>query len=158
MIKAPQAGYQLDWLKEEHIPEFMEMIRDHIAEGYPDMTCDPEFLRESLHQIIGSGLYFCRLVFAAKALRAYYLGVACPYLFTDSFQIILNYIYIRPEYRGTMIFARMMKDFEQECKRHGSYDMTVGIDSGNNVDKVGRIFEKRGFKFVGNFYKKRCNV
>ena len=147
--------YSIESLSPDDIPAFVDMVERHASEGFPHLPHNRYIIINSLKSILGNARFFLKVAKLGMELKGYYLGQASPYMFTEGFLLVLQYIYVLPESRGSSLFSRLIKDFEEEGREHGARELLCGIESGINVDKVGRIFEKKGYKFVGNFYRKQ---
>jgi GNAT superfamily N-acetyltransferase len=144
-------------LRDVNLAHFMDMIDIHVMEGYPELGCDRSFLHQNLCDIMDDNMKQIRVLVRGDEILGYYLAQTMPFIFTKKWSTIMHFIFVLPEYRGGRGFLWLINDFEEYCKAIQSYEVLVGIDSGINVDKVSRIFEKRGFNFVGNYFSKKNN-
>jgi len=90
-------------------------------------------------------------------IMGYYLAEGHPFMFCKDFYTVLQYIYVLPEHRGSRAFYLMMKHFEAESRKVKAHHMMVGVDSGINIDKISKLFEKMEYNFVGNYFRKTLN-
>lgn len=145
----------IKFLIDVNIAHFMDMVEDHVGEGYPELKVDRMFFKETIDEINLSTERHFRVLTRGDDILGYYLAVIYPFLFTEKLCMTMQYIYVKPEHRGGRGFLWLMNDFEKLGGALGAYELLVGVDSGINVDKVSRIFEKRGFTFVGNYFNKK---
>ena len=64
-------------------------------------------------------------------------------------------IYVRPEFRGTSAFPRMLRMFEDWTDQLGVADKQVSVTTGVNTERVVRAFERLGYSHYGEVMVKK---
>lgn len=58
-------------------------------------------------------------------------------------------LYVKPEFRGTSAFARLVGVFEQWAKAQGVQDFTLGVSTEIHPEKTVGAFERMGYTLAG---------
>lgn len=142
-------------------PFSVERIRDIIALGlqmhaesaYSDMPFDIETAAQSIYtNIIQGDAGFGVIAYKddkpvgmmAGALATQFFG---PAVFAYDFVW-----YVVPEDRGSRTAIRMLKKFESWARSKGAKEIHLGVTTGVDPDKTHGIYERMGYKHVGNNY------
>ncbi len=63
-------------------------------------------------------------------------------------------LYIKPEYRGSLLVKRLVGSAEKWAKEHGAYEVRLGHTTGIKTDTAPRLFNKLGYEPTGYLFKK----
>ncbi len=66
-------------------------------------------------------------------------------------------MYVRPEFRGTSAFMRLMGVFEQWAKAQGVTDFAIGVSTEIHPDKTVHIYQRMGYTLAGYTMVKHGN-
>lgn len=58
-------------------------------------------------------------------------------------------LYVEPEFRGSMLAARLIGRYKAWANERGAKITTAGISTGVNVEQTARLYEAMGFKRFG---------
>lgn len=82
-------------------------------------------------------------------------GQLAPYIFSPSEKHIVDYaVFVEPSSRGGSAAYRLMKDFEEWGKDKDALEMTIGVSTGVEPQKIHEFYKKLGYACVGGLYKK----
>lgn len=122
----------------------------HDETSYKHVTYSPERVAATCELMISNGF----IVVAEKEgqIVGVMMGdVHTPWYTTDSMGI--DYcLYIYPQHRHGIAAMRMIKRFEEWCIAMGATQVRPGIGTGDL--SVAKLYEKLGYKNVGNWYLK----
>lgn len=83
------------------------------------------------------------------------VGQSVPYFFAPSKKMIVDHlIYVREDKRGTSAAYRLMKHFEAWSETRDAIEMSLGVSTGINPEKVHDFYIKMGYTHTGGIYKK----
>lgn len=145
----------------DYVPFAAERIRDivtlgqkmHEESAYSDMPFDIEMAAQSIYtNIIQSDGGFGVIAYKddkpvgmmAGALATQFFG---PAIFAYDFVW-----YVTPEVRGSRAAIKMLKMFESWARSKGAKEIHLGVTTGVDPDKTHGIYERMGYKHVGNNY------
>lgn len=63
-------------------------------------------------------------------------------------------MYVKPEYRGSSIFIRLLKTFEKWADNIGAQEIRIGHSTGIDSEKTQALFKKLGFKQTATIFSK----
>ena len=81
-----------------------------------------------------------------------FLGLIVPDLFTGELQGLEVLWYVRREHRKHSL--RLLATFEADAKKQGCTTILSGAVADYKAEAMGRLYERRGYKFHGNAYEK----
>ena len=81
------------------------------------------------------------------------MGYLTPYYFGNDILATDHLWYVDPEYRGTRVGLKLLKDFRSWAIKSGAKEVCIGISTGTDVDRTGALLERLGFNHVGGTYK-----
>ena len=58
-------------------------------------------------------------------------------------------VYVEPEHRGGSTVVRLIKDFEKWGQSHGAARITLGQSTGVFMERTTQLYERLGYKTVG---------
>lgn len=63
-------------------------------------------------------------------------------------------LYVKPEFRGTSLFVKLIHAAEKWAKENGAFDLTINHNTGIDVEKASSSFTKLGFTEHGRIFSK----
>lgn len=63
-------------------------------------------------------------------------------------------LFVAPGARGRMAAARMLRRYEEWCRKKGCSAALVGVSSGVMMDRTGRMLERLGYGRIGGLYRR----
>jgi len=141
----------LEWLKEEDIPEVMEVLNDVIKEGrYLFMNREITDVEEELRwfkRVMQEGM----LYLTAKV-NGRLVGGASIYPKTDKRAHIASYgIFIDKNYRNLRLGTILTREFIIIAKKHGLEILHLSVYATN--ERAIHVYKKCGFKEAGRLTK-----
>ena len=82
------------------------------------------------------------------------IGVIEQQIFSDLFTASVMHIDVLPEYRMGGYGLRLLKAFEQWAKNRNVVEMQFGVNSEDDMDKIGKFAVRLGYRKVGENYVK----
>ena len=65
----------------------------------------------------------------------------------------INYDFIvHPDFRGSSAAIRLLNKYKEIAKSHGTQDIMMGVNASLDFERVGKLYEKVGFKQVGSLF------
>lgn len=74
------------------------------------------------------------------------LGFCTEHYFTTEKIASDMAVYVLPEFRGGSHVARLIKGFANWAKSQGAKSVSLGISTGNDVERIAQLYEALGFK------------
>lgn len=88
-------------------------------------------------------------------LRGFMFGIANQTWFDPELNAYELLLYILPEYRGTTLALRLIKQFEQDALRLGCIHVRAGATTLVNEERTLRLYERIGYTREANTVSKR---
>jgi len=76
-------------------------------------------------------------------------GFAHEYFFSNRLRVSDLGFYVKPEYRGSRVSLKLLKELENWAKNLGIEDLHLGQTTAINMDKTKQFYERLGYKTVG---------
>jgi ribosomal protein S18 acetylase RimI-like enzyme len=90
-------------------------------------------------------------------LRGFMFGMANQTWFDPELNAYELLLYILPEYRGTSLAPRLIKQFEQDAMRLNCIHVRAGVSTHVNEERILRLYERLGYTREANTVSKRIN-
>lgn len=88
-------------------------------------------------------------------LRGFMFGIVNQTWFDPELNAYELLLYILPEYRGTSLAPRLIKQFEQDAKRLNCVHVRAGTSTHVNEERTLRLYERLGYTREANTVSKR---
>lgn len=62
--------------------------------------------------------------------------------------------YVKPEFRGSSAFVRLVKAFETWARAQGAIDVILGVSCELEMEKTRKVYEKIGYNLSGHAFRK----
>lgn len=139
-------------------PELVALARRLHAESW---YCDLAFSEENAIQLIDRAIHapdMLGLVLeAADGTVIGFLAAACArHAFCDSLYACDLALYVAPEHRGGPGLVRMIRAYEAWCRIKGVSEILIGVSSGIDIERTGRLYGKLGYGDPVVAYRKKC--
>jgi GNAT superfamily N-acetyltransferase len=92
---------------------------------------------------------------ASGALVGALIGVLEQHIFSEQLTASVMHYDVLPEARAGGHGVRLLKAFEQWCGNRGVLEISLGVNSGEAFETVGRFVERVGYQKVGENFAKR---
>lgn len=89
-------------------------------------------------------------------IRGGFAGFITPYFYGNGSDKIANdfFLYVKPEYRGTSIAIKLIKEYEEWANNLGAKRICLAHSCEINPDKLDNLYTKMGFVPYANAFKK----
>lgn len=129
------------------------------------IECDEKYLDELNNMLKHFGVHITERAFQDELFSFYYVyQVGHEVIAMISYAIMyeraeLNYIYVKPEYRGTQIGSLLMEDMIRRCADKKVQSITLEVRS-ENVAAI-QLYKKHGFAEIAirkNYYQNEDGI
>ena len=142
-------------MNERDVLQVVGMFEDiHRVSEFRELGWSPVKAANVLQEIIALPNGFAIVYEIGKQIKGFTLGIYQQHWIGVGLMASDMTIYVDPGYRGTMAAARMIKAYEKWAAGHGVVYIGIGINTGIEVERSGKLCEKLGYKFVGGNYRK----
>lgn len=145
-------------LGKKHVGDLVDLTRLQVEETINHLPYEESVVRRYCEKTIDKGEDSptkAYLVYADNGIPAGYLIVNIQgYLFNNGCFISQEVIYVIPEYRGTKAALLLLQKLEEVAEEEYALEIFTGVANNFNVEKTGRLLEKRGYENVGRYYRK----
>ena len=84
------------------------------------------------------------------------VGQKVPYFFAPSkFMAVDHIVYVAPEHRGSSAAVRLLRGFVEWAEAKDVLELRLGVSTGVNPERTGKLYEKLGFANIGGIFTKR---
>lgn len=140
----------------QDVPVFVEMGRRfHAMTRFRVYEYDPRRMTESLNAVVhnprGSHCFFVAENSAGEPIGAL---VGCIEQHFFSSQLVASVIHydVLPEKRMGGAGVRLLMAFKQWAQNRGAVELSAGVNSGTDLEKLDRFLRRMGFKMTGGNY------
>jgi GNAT superfamily N-acetyltransferase len=63
--------------------------------------------------------------------------------------------FVAPEHRASTAAVRLLRAFRAWAKERGAREVSLGVSSGVDVERIGALYERMGFRAMGGIYRER---
>ena len=81
-----------------------------------------------------------------------FVGAVIAHYFTEDRMSVDFLTYVHPDWRGGSLGPRMIKRYIAWARTRNVKLLTVGSSTGINPERIGKLFERLGFRNVGALY------
>tara|TARA_B110000977_G_C10847845_1_gene404619 strand:- start:131 stop:577 length:447 start_codon:yes stop_codon:yes gene_type:complete len=140
----------------QDIPEVVVLGSDlHKESRYRALDFDPLKLWELGETMLNKPESWLSLVVELdKEIVGFFLGYVVEHFFGHELTAGDLCIYIKPEHRGGMTGARLIKRFDSWCQEKGVKEPLLGVSAGITPERTGRLYERLGYTEKLTVYKK----
>ncbi|WP_052832938.1 GNAT family N-acetyltransferase [Bradyrhizobium sp. LTSP885] len=121
---------------------------------YNTVMQDEQYVRNNLASMIEHPAFIGSI---DADLRGFMFGQATAKWFDPEVNAYELLLYILPEYRGGLLAARLIKQFEIDAKRLGCVHVRAGTSTQISTEEVLRLYERLGYTREANTATKRIN-
>lgn len=139
------------------VPVFVEMGKQfHANTRFREYEYNAEIVRHTLTELIarkGAGKYvfFVADDSAGKPVGGL-IGCLESHIFSNKPAANIVHFDVLPEKRMGGAALRLLTAFRKWAENRGVFELCVGVNSGENLEKLDRFFKKLGFKATGGNY------
>ena len=141
-IKTEDAGLIIQMLLALHVE----------SSHYNKVQPDPSYVRTTLTAMIEQP---CFIGHIDVDLRGFMFGIANRTWFDSELNAYELLLYILPEYRGSFLAPRLIKQFEIDASRLGCVHVRAGTSTLVNTENTLRLYERLGYTREGLTVSKR---
>jgi hypothetical protein len=127
----------------------------HSETAYSAFSLSEARLRESLLGFLDPEQgYFGRVMVTNGAISGVFFGHCSQLWFSEELCGFDDLWYVGPGSRGSLLSARMVRDFAGWCREKGCSAVLVGVSSGVMMDRTGSLLETLGYGRIGGLYRR----
>lgn len=108
-------------------------------------------LAANLAALIGADHGFVVVAERDGALAGVMVAVISPHWFSDDLQASDLALYVRPEARGTLAAARLVRAYTTWARQRGALLLQAGVTTGVHTEETARLYERLGYRRCGIF-------
>lgn len=82
-------------------------------------------------------------------------GYVSEYAFCSELVATDHIMYVVPRSRGTLAAVRLIEAFRDWARERGARELVLGISTGVDAIRTGKLFERLGFEFAGGNFVQR---
>lgn len=140
----------------EDIPVFVEMARlFHANTRFSAYDYNPERVADHLQKIIdnprGSHCFFVAENSDGRAIGGL-IGCIESHFFSDKLVASVIHYDVLPEFRMGGAGLKLITAFKKWAENRGVFEISAGVNSGVDVDKMDSFLRKLGFQLTGGNY------
>jgi GNAT superfamily N-acetyltransferase len=121
---------------------------------YSKVRPDHEYVRTNLTSMIEQPAF---IGYIDVDLRGFMFGIANRTWFDSELNAYELLLYILPDYRGTSLAPRLIKQFEIAARALGCIHVRAGTSTQLNTERTLRLYERLGYTREANTVSKRIN-
>jgi GNAT superfamily N-acetyltransferase len=143
-------------IKVEDIGLIIEMLHALHVESphYNKVQPDEEYVSTTLATMIEQPNFIGCI---DSDLRGFMFGTANLTWFENELNAYELLLYILPEYRGGLLAARLIRQFEKDAQRLNCIHVRAGTSTRIRTEEVLRLYERLGYTREANTVSKRIN-
>jgi len=154
----PKAGLIVRPFIHDDIEEVLELFRGmHRESWYRDYDFDDGKVRQLFEIALTDDGFFAEIMVHPILGACGYLfgGMQAHYFGNDTYACDFG-LYVHPDCRGTLVFRKMLRHFENWALANGCKEIVMGVSSGIKDVRVTRFYEMMGYhKGSTALHKKR---
>lgn len=143
----------------DDVPAFVELGRRfHAMTRFASYTYNPERVAQQLHAVIGIGQNKngTHCFFVAEDSQGQPVGgiIGCveQHFFSDRFVASVIHYDVLPEKRMGGAGLRLLAAFRKWAENRGAVELSAGVNSGVELEKMNRFLQRLGFLQTGGNY------
>lgn len=114
-----------------------------------------EFASHAVNQHLSGGLFYFKVAVRDDKVVGMMIGQLVPFFFCpDKTMAVDHIVYVDPNYRGSSIAYRLVKDFEEWARKKSAIQISFGVSTGVKIEKTHDFYTKMGYNHTGGIYKK----
>jgi GNAT superfamily N-acetyltransferase len=155
---ADRGGLHVRPFVHDDIVEVLELFRAMHAESwYRDYDFDDGKVLQLFEIALTDDSFFAEImVHPAIGICGYFFGAKQAHYFgNDTFACDFG-LYVQPELRGTLVFRRMLHNFETWAVKNGCKEVVMGVSSGIKDARVTRFYQLMGYHKGSQALHKKC--
>ena len=127
----------------------------HAETAYSAFELSETRVRETLLEFLDQDRgFFGRVMVTSGEISGVFFGHASQLWFSDELCGFDDLWYVAPGSRGSLLSARMVREFAVWSRERGCSAVLVGVSSGVMVDRTGLLLETLGFGRIGGLYRR----
>jgi GNAT superfamily N-acetyltransferase len=141
-------------IKTDDVGHLIEMLLALHVESphYNKVRPDVDYVHTTLTSLIEQP---CFIGHIDVDLRGFMFGIATRTWYDSELNASELLLYILPEYRGSLLAPRLIKQFEIAAMRLGCIHVRAGTSTHVNTEKTLRLYERLGYTREANTVTKR---
>lgn len=132
----------------------IDLARQDVAETLPHLTFREDITRATFRQYLAEADPTIFVVEHRGEVVGFLMALMQGYAFTDGVFATGEVIYVRPDRRGTLAAAHLVRAFVEWAETIEAREAIMGVSNGLKMERTARFLERFGFKVVGTFGKR----
>lgn len=127
----------------------------HAESKFSTLSFDPEKVRQTLENIIGSqnGTHCCFIAEdSEEELIGVFIGCVEEYFFSRSLMAHSILIFVHPKWRGSAAALKFIHAFRNWAINRGALELCIGVASGVTIGRTDKFLRRLGFSITGGNY------
>lgn len=120
---------------------------------YSFMDCNVDHLQSVLRDMIELDNCTWLIAETTEPVGAI-VGTVVPHWYSGSLVAQTLFLIVRQDHRNAMHGVRLLKAFESWAQHHGATYMIMGTSSGYEIEKLQHLYERLGYRSIGNVFSK----
>lgn len=140
-------GYELRQISTQDWVHIRDMVPDiHAESRYRDSVLSIRKVHELFEATLQNKDQCCFLLWKNGKCVGLFAGMAISHFFTDDVYASDLMFYVIPEQRKTRAALLLVRAFERWAAMRNCVEVSVGISTGVDTEKVAKFYEKLGYK------------
>lgn len=141
-----------------HVRKLVEVGRKNVAESRwaETLKFDEEFAHNYFVNIIKNSECYIKALVIEEQVHGYIIGAPFHHPWSGELFFGIAVMYVDECCRGGKWALKMMDDAMEYAEQKGYFEVVIG-DSGFQPEKTAKLFERKGFEYLGNQYVKKIN-
>ena len=124
----------------------------HKESRFSVLRYDCEKVANLVHHLISSDQ--CALVAEEDGVVVgLFIGMILPHWCSSDLVSMDMALFVNPEKRGGMTAAKLVKTYRQWAIDRGAKMVGIGVNTGVHAEVTGKLYERIGFKMIGQLYE-----
>ncbi len=137
--------------------QLLEMCRRmHRESRYAYLPFDAAKVEAAIDSYLGAGQQGCALAAVAGGeVIGVLAGYMTEYAFCSERVATDHIVFVAPRSRGTLAGVRLIEAFRGWARERGARELILGITTGVDTLRTGKLLERLGFEFAGGNFVQR---
>lgn len=140
-------------------PLFSELVYPLLVEfgraaGLPEPFSSEHEFCLAWNRILAAGMGVTILAMDGGKVAGCLGALFSPRVYWDGDMATETFFWVRPEYRGGLTAARLLREFETEAKRRGCVTACVGHKSHFRAEEMAQFYKRFGYSPLEVMYQK----
>ena len=132
-------------------------MRDESVAGFPDI--DPDAVAAHLRVATANpDRVFFAIARSGGQPAGFVSGVIGPYAFSPALHAACDLLFVLPAFRGRFTGVRLLRALCDWAAGQGARAVELGLSTGIDPDRTGKLVEKIGFAPLGRTFRKELEI